>query len=105
MKEFYNYKQLFNKLSWAILECKCYYYKFNNSIIDDFEYDMLEKEYDRLAEKLKLPKYTSEMVGFDETRHSSKLVIQRAKNKLCPYIDYLQRSGFFKRVRLSKVVV
>lgn len=67
----------FCSLSWKLLEHKCRYYILNKPLIQDYEYDMLEKEYDLLADELGLPKSASDMVGFDEKRPSCKEVIRK----------------------------
>ena len=69
----------FIQLSWQLLEHKCRYYILDNPLIQDYEYDILEKEYDALADKLGQPKSVSDMVGFNEKRHSCRQVIE----KLC----------------------
>jgi NAD-dependent DNA ligase len=61
-------KQRFIELSWQLLEHKYRYYVQNTNSISDYEYDMLEKEYDALADQLGLPKSATDMVGFDESR-------------------------------------
>jgi NAD-dependent DNA ligase len=70
----------FVQLSWQILEHKCYYYVLSKPIISDYEYDLLEKEYEALADKLKLPRSASDMVDFDANRPSC----QRVMEKICP---------------------
>jgi NAD-dependent DNA ligase len=70
----------FIQLSWQILEHKYRYYILVNPVISDYEYDMLEKEYDALADKLGLPKSASDMVDFDTNRPSC----QRVAEKLSP---------------------
>ena len=70
-------KNRFIELSWEILEHKFRYYygaEFNLTPIHDDQYDELEAEYKKLAEKLNLPPTVTDMVGFDETRGSCKLV-------------------------------
>lgn len=65
------------KLSWELLEHKCFYYIINNPIIGDYEYDKLEKEYDQLCNELNLPNSVADMVDFDTTRHSCQLVMRK----------------------------
>lgn len=67
----------FARLSWKILEHKCHYYMFNNPQIQDYEYDMLEKEYDALALTLGKPPTASDMVGFDLERPSCRSVYRK----------------------------
>jgi NAD-dependent DNA ligase len=50
------------------------YYVLDAPILSDYDYDMLEKEYEALVVKLGLPNSASEMVGFDETRPSCRLI-------------------------------
>jgi len=45
----------FIKLGWELLEHKCRYYVLSRPTIQDYDYDMLEKEYDALADELGLP--------------------------------------------------
>lgn len=68
------------QLSWLLLEHKFLYYVKDKPIIQDYEYDMLEKEYDALCEKLNLPKTVSDMVGFDEKRHSCQAVMTKFRH-------------------------
>lgn len=67
----------FISLSWQILEHKYRYYILVNSTISDHEYDILEKEYDALADKLGLPKSASDMVDFDMNRPSCQRVAEK----------------------------
>lgn len=67
----------FNKLSWEILEHKCRYYIMDSPTIEDYEYDLIEKEYDALADELGLPKSASDMVGFKEDRPSCQRVMTK----------------------------
>jgi len=70
----------YKELGWTILQAKCRYYMFPNSVtLSDFEYDQLEKEYDRLADELNQPKTASDMVGFDDKRHSCRLVLDKIR--------------------------
>jgi len=67
-------KSRFIELGWQLLEHKFRYYILAEPIIKDYDYDMLEKEYDALADELNLPKSASDMVDFDEKRWACKLV-------------------------------
>lgn len=67
----------FHKLSWEILEHKCRYYILDHPKIEDYAYDMLEKEYDALADELGLPKSASDMVGFKTDRPSCQRVMEK----------------------------
>jgi len=67
----------FIELSWQILEHKYRYYILIKPIIGDYQYDMLEKEYEALADKLGLPKSASDMVDFDMNRPSCQSVAKK----------------------------
>jgi hypothetical protein len=79
-----DYKK-FSQLSWKILEWKLIYYHpnlihtswFKKLSIEDREYDHYEDEYKTLASKLGLKPTASDMVGFDESRPSCKLVLSK----------------------------
>lgn len=70
-------KKRFAKLSWTILEHKYRYYILDSPIIEDFEYDLLEREYESLAKKLSLDPTATNMVGFDLSRPSCKTVAEK----------------------------
>lgn len=70
-------KERLNKLSWVLLEHKFRYYILCAPIIEDYEYDMLEKEYETLCDKLKTPNSVSNMVDFDTSRPSCKLIMEK----------------------------
>lgn len=74
-------KERFVELSWQILEHKCRYYELSRPTIKDYEYDMLEKEYDALAAKLGLPASASDMVDFDMARPACKEVYKKLTGK------------------------
>lgn len=76
-----NNKKEYIKLGWTLLEHKYRYYVKNNPVISDYEYDMLEKKYDALAEELGLPKSASDMVDFNTSRHSCQLVMDKLDDK------------------------
>ena len=75
----------FIELSWMIPKYKFAYYcgdivssKHTKELcIPDAEYDTLENEYRKLAKSLNKPPYSAEMVGFDQTRPSCKLVMRK----------------------------
>lgn len=67
-------KEKFIKLGWEILEHKFRYYVLSEPIIRDYDYDLLEKQYDSLADSLGLPKSATDMVDFKEDRWACKLV-------------------------------
>lgn len=65
------------KLGWDIIKYKYYYYELAKPLIEDYDYDMIERRYCELADKLGLPKSASEMVGFDRERPSCQLVMSK----------------------------
>lgn len=73
----YDEQNEFIRLGWIILEHKCRYYVFDKPIVTDYEYDLIEKKYDSLADKLGLEKSASDMVGFDLKRHSCQNVLKK----------------------------
>lgn len=75
-----NKQQRFIQLSWELLEHKCRYYIFSKPSIEDYEYDMLEKEYDALAKELGLPNSVGDMVDFDTSRPACQLVLDKLRN-------------------------
>jgi NAD-dependent DNA ligase len=64
----------FVELSWLIISNKWHYYVNGRSIIADEAYDRLADEYRTLAKELNLNPYADEMVGFDFSRPSARLV-------------------------------
>lgn len=72
----------FIQLSWLILEHKYYYYEsIKGGIISDPAYDLLEDEYKLLATKLNKTTSAINMVGFDKTRASCRLVMEKLVKK------------------------
>lgn len=69
--------QRFVNLSWILLEHKCRYYILNKPTVQDYEYDLLEKEYDALAQELGLPNSVGDMVDFDTSRPACQLVMEK----------------------------
>lgn len=65
------------ELGWKILEHKCRYYILHQPTITDYEYDLLEKEYDALAGELGLPSTASDMVDFDKSRPACQRVLEK----------------------------
>jgi NAD-dependent DNA ligase len=74
-----NSKQQFIELGWVLLEHKCRYYYFNSPIIQDYEYDMLEREYEQLARDLGEEPTATNMVDFDEKRPSCQAVLLKLR--------------------------
>lgn len=77
MQETQDKRQRFIKLSWEILEHKCRYYIMDKPIIQDYEYDAIEKEYDALAKELGAEPTASDMVGFNLDRPSCQSVMRK----------------------------
>lgn len=71
----------FIKLGWLILEAKYRYYIRDAPLLEDHEYDTMEREYDELAKKLGLPPSATDMVGFDTKRPSCILVAEKVSGE------------------------
>ena len=69
----------FIKLGWKLLEAKCAYYIFDRPIMEDKDYDAMERRYDALAKKLGVPTTAVDMVGFDERRPCCKIVLHKMR--------------------------
>ena len=75
----------FVQLSWRLLEYKLMYYNpdrvhssWNEALtIPDSDYDQLESQYKTLGNSLGLPLSVTEMVDFDFSRPSCKLVMKK----------------------------
>ncbi len=74
-------RQRFIDLGWKLLEHKYRYYILSKPIISDYDYDMLEKEYEQLAIQLNEPPTVTDMVDFDTSRHSCKSVMYKLQPK------------------------
>lgn len=78
------------KLAWQILGLKFLYYEgANNGIkesVPDSEYDAIEDEYKELCEELDEEPTACNMVGFDSSRPSCRMVMEHliATNGKCP---------------------
>ena len=70
----------FIKLGWLLMEHKFRYYRLDSPIVEDHEYDKLEREYDNLAKELGLPPTAVDMVGFDQNRPSGALVADKVQD-------------------------
>lgn len=77
-------ERLFIQIGWKILQAKFQYYIMDDPLLTDQEYDMLEREYDRLAKALGVPPTASDMVGFNQTRPSCALVADRTTGVRAP---------------------
>jgi NAD-dependent DNA ligase len=71
----------FIELGWQILEHKYRYYILQKPIIQDYDYDLLEKEYDSLADQLDRPKSATDMVGFNEDRPDCQRVAEKIQSR------------------------
>lgn len=74
----------FIRLGWRLMEAKFLYYKMDAPILQDHEYDLLEREYDALAKELNLPPTASDMVGFNAGRASGALVADKLTDRNRP---------------------
>jgi hypothetical protein len=76
-------------LAWKILEYKCIYYHFNGAhpdAIPDYDYDILEKRYDKLCADNGIDPTASDMIDFDSERPSCQLVICKLSGILPDHI-------------------
>jgi len=57
----------FIKLHQLLRKAKYHYYEMHDNIMEDYDYDMMEKEYDEIADHLEIPQEyrVSNFVGFD----------------------------------------
>lgn len=69
----------FVQLGWQLLEHKAHYYIFCNPQIEDYAYDMLEREYDELAKELGEEPTASDMVDFDTSRPACRAVLRKLR--------------------------
>jgi NAD-dependent DNA ligase len=74
----------FITLGWQLLEHKCRYYVHSKPSIEDYAYDLLEKEYDTLAAQLGEPPSVSDMVDFDTKRPSCQRVMEKIALEMKP---------------------
>lgn len=65
------------KISWELLEHKFRYYMLSAPILQDYEYDLLEKEYESLCVKLHIDNTVSNMVDYDMSRPCCMLVAEK----------------------------
>ena len=65
------------KLSWDILKYKYHYYVNSAPIISDYEYDMIEKEYEALCKEFNVPPTATDMVDFNWNRPCCQIVAAR----------------------------
>lgn len=57
--------EYFHKLGKRVLAHRYRYYVLDDSVIPDWEYDLLERLYEALASELNLPSVIADMVGYD----------------------------------------
>jgi len=85
MEEIANKEKEFIKLGWRILECKLLYYlpelvdpvMLRKYSVSDLVYDSMEDEYKKLAVELNHIPTVTNMVDFDLTRASCRLVLNK----------------------------
>lgn len=78
-------EQKYIEMSWRIIECKLMYYRADlvdkswhqHLTITDQQYDAIEGAYRKLCESLNKEPYAAEMVGFDDSRPSARLVLSK----------------------------
>ena len=68
-------------LSWKILDAKYWYYYRSDPKLQDYEYDMMEKEYEALCKIAGVDPTASDMVDFDESRPSCQAVMYKFGTK------------------------
>lgn len=73
------------ELSWKILEHKFMYYVIKRSVIADESYDALAMEYRNLCKEENVEPTADDMVGFDFSKASCRLVAEKlGKLHGCP---------------------
>lgn len=92
----------FTELSWIILEAKYEYYWLDNPSLEDYEFDLIEREYIKLAKELNLPPTASDMVGFDFKRPSCALVQRKYVDKALAGDKHSVRSWAVKYLPKTK---
>ena len=83
----------FVKLGWTILECKCIYYALNGDhprAINDYDYDMMEKEYEALAIRLGEEATACNMIDFDMSRPACQQVYNKLTSTLPDHLRSFQ---------------
>ncbi len=60
-------KENFLKMHYNLRKYRYHYYELHENLVSDYDYDMLEKDYDNLADALEIPRElrVSNFVGFD----------------------------------------
>jgi hypothetical protein len=71
----------FINLGWKLMEAKFQYYKLDAPLLEDYQYDLLEREYDSLAKELGVVPTATDMVGFDQVRSSGVLVADKIQQR------------------------
>lgn len=88
-----------SRLAWQILGCKFLYYRGAeykipaSAIPSDTDYDKWEDEYRKLCKELKVKPTAADMVEFDETKPSCRMVMQHLimTNGKCPVRSHQMR--------------
>lgn len=70
-------RQRFIELGWKILECKYAYYILSRPLMEDRDYDIMEKEYEELGKKLGEEPTASDMVDFKIDRPCARIVMAK----------------------------
>jgi hypothetical protein len=86
------------RLSWAILELKfAYYYPhrlhrdWSILLVDDSIYDAIEDQYKIICKSLNLPPTACNMVGFDDKRAASRMVMSMLTEPKNNKISHFER--------------
>ena len=86
-------KERLVKLSWDILKYKFHYYENAKPLITDYQYDMLEKEYEALCKEFEIEPTATNMVGFDWNRRCCQMVACKEQGM---NFNYFERFGYSK---------
>lgn len=74
-------REKLTKLAWKLLEAKYWYYRKSTPKLTDYQYDLLEKQYEQLCITLNIPNTVSNMVDFDEDRPCCRSIIYKFEGK------------------------
>jgi hypothetical protein len=72
------------KLGWQILEAKHRYYNLDAPELSDYDYDLMEREYDTLSKELGFEPSAANMVGFNNTKPSAVLAADKVDGRMPP---------------------
>ena len=69
------------ELSLSLLEHKYRYHQLDRPIISDYEYDMLEREYEKACDELGVHPAMLDAVGWPENHPNARYVIDKVTKK------------------------